>query len=80
MQGHSHYVPKSGIGKWMDARLPLPRLVYDSFVAYPVPKNLNYWWTFGGISSIMLVADHHRHHPGDALHAACRPSRSTRSN
>ncbi|WP_439574278.1 cytochrome b [Phreatobacter sp.] len=56
MQGHSHYVPKTGIGKWMDARLPLPRLVYDSFVAYPVPKNLNYAWTFGGILSIMLVS------------------------
>jgi ubiquinol-cytochrome c reductase cytochrome b subunit len=56
MQGHSHYVPKSGIGKWMDARLPLPRLVYDSFVAYPVPKNLNYAWTFGGILSVMLVS------------------------
>ncbi|RVB30807.1 cytochrome b, partial [Mesorhizobium sp. M7A.F.Ca.CA.001.16.1.1] len=38
------------------ARMPLPRLVYDSFVAYPVPRNLNYAWTFGGILSIMLVA------------------------
>ncbi len=56
MQGHSHYVPKSGIGKWMDARLPLPRLVYDSFIAYPVPKNLTYFWAFGGILSVMLVA------------------------
>jgi ubiquinol-cytochrome c reductase cytochrome b subunit len=55
MQGHSHYVPKTGIGKWFDVRLPLPRLVYDSFVAYPVPKNLNYFWTFGGILSVMLV-------------------------
>jgi quinol-cytochrome oxidoreductase complex cytochrome b subunit len=55
MQGHSHYVPKLGIAKWIDARLPLPRLVYDSFVSYPVPKNLNYFWTFGGILSIMLV-------------------------
>ncbi|MBN8944290.1 MAG: cytochrome b/b6 [Rhizobiales bacterium] len=56
MQGHSQYVPTSGFGKWIDARLPLPRLVYDSFIAYPVPKNLNYFWTFGGILSIMLVS------------------------
>ncbi len=56
MQGHSHYTPTSGIGKWMDSRLPLPRLVYDSFIAYPVPKNLNYFYTFGAILSFMLVA------------------------
>jgi ubiquinol-cytochrome c reductase cytochrome b subunit len=39
----------------MDARLPLPRLVYDSFVAYPVPRNLNYAYTFGGILTLMLA-------------------------
>ncbi|MBP0587494.1 cytochrome b N-terminal domain-containing protein, partial [Mycobacterium tuberculosis] len=27
-----------------------------SFVAYPTPKNLNYWWTFGAILSMMLGA------------------------
>jgi ubiquinol-cytochrome c reductase cytochrome b subunit len=54
--GHSTYTPRTGIGRWMDARLPLPRLVYDSFVAYPVPRNLNYAYTFGGILTIMLVA------------------------
>ena len=53
--GHSTYTPKSGFGKWLDARLPLPRLVYDSFVAYPVPRNLNNWYTFGGILSLMLI-------------------------
>ncbi|WP_075997030.1 cytochrome b [Salaquimonas pukyongi] len=53
--GHSTYTPKSGFGKWLDERLPLPRLVYDSFVAYPVPRNLNAWYTFGGILSLMLV-------------------------
>jgi quinol-cytochrome oxidoreductase complex cytochrome b subunit len=53
--GHSTYTPKSGFGKWLDSRLPLPRLVYDSFVAYPVPRNLNSWYTFGGILSLMLI-------------------------
>jgi ubiquinol-cytochrome c reductase cytochrome b subunit len=52
--GHSSYEPKSGFGKWLDERLPLPRLMYDSFVAYPVPRNLNSWYTFGGILSLML--------------------------
>jgi ubiquinol-cytochrome c reductase cytochrome b/c1 subunit len=56
MSGPSSYVPKWGIAKWMDARLPLPRLMYDSFIAYPVPRNLNYFWTFGGILMLMLVS------------------------
>ncbi len=54
--GHSTYTPTSGLGRWIDARMPLPRLMYDSFVAYPVPRNLNYAYTFGGILSLMLVA------------------------
>ena len=54
--GHSTYSPKTGIGRWVDARMPLPRLVHDSFVSYPVPRNLNYAYTFGGILSIMLVS------------------------
>jgi ubiquinol-cytochrome c reductase iron-sulfur subunit len=54
--GHSTYSPKTGIGRWIDARMPLPRLMHDSFVSYPVPRNLNYAYTFGGILSMMLVA------------------------
>jgi ubiquinol-cytochrome c reductase cytochrome b subunit len=40
----------------MDSRLPLPRMVYDSFIAYPTPRNLNYLWTFGGILTLMLAS------------------------
>jgi ubiquinol-cytochrome c reductase cytochrome b subunit len=52
---HSTYAPNSGVGKWFDQRLPLARLMHDSFVSYPVPRNLNYAYAFGGILSIMLV-------------------------
>src|SRR6478736_4975424 len=55
MSGHSSYEPSTGLEKWIDARLPLPRLVYDSFVAYPVPRNLNYAYTFGAMLSVMLI-------------------------
>ncbi len=54
MSGHSSYVPSTGIERWIDSRLPLPRLVYDSFVAYPVPRNLNYAYTFGGVLALFL--------------------------
>jgi ubiquinol-cytochrome c reductase cytochrome b/c1 subunit len=55
MSGHSTYVPKSGIARWLEARLPILSFMHGSFVAYPTPKNLNYWWTFGGILSMMLI-------------------------
>jgi ubiquinol-cytochrome c reductase cytochrome b/c1 subunit len=55
MAGPSSYVPKSGIERWLDKRLPLPRMMYDQFIAYPVPRNLNYFWTFGGILMVCLV-------------------------
>ena len=56
MSGPSTYVPKSAIGRWFESRLPLGGLVHSSFIAYPVPRNLNYMWTFGAILSFMLVA------------------------
>ena len=56
MSGPSTYVPKSAIGRWFESRLPLMGFMHSSFVAYPTPKNLNYWWTFGAILSFMLVA------------------------
>ena len=55
MEGHSTYVPKAGIARWFEDRLPIVGLVHSSFVAYPVPRNLNYFWTFGAILSFMLI-------------------------
>jgi ubiquinol-cytochrome c reductase cytochrome b subunit len=56
MSGHSTYTPKSGFARWLERRLPILGFIHESFVAYPVPKNLNYLWTFGAILSFMLVA------------------------
>jgi len=55
MSGHSTYQPQSAFMKWMESRLPIGGLIHSSFVAYPTPRNLNYWWTFGGILSFMLA-------------------------
>ena len=51
----STYRATTRLGKWMDARLPLARLVYGSFVEFPTPRNINYLWTTGGILSFFLV-------------------------
>lgn len=56
MAGHSTYQPKNGFARWLEARLPIIGLVHSSFVVYPTPRNLNYFWTFGAILSFMLVA------------------------
>ena len=55
MSGESTYNPGNGVAKWLDTRLPILRLAHDSFIDYPTPKNLNYWWTFGGILTFCLV-------------------------
>ncbi|MEL6212689.1 MAG: cytochrome b N-terminal domain-containing protein, partial [Pseudomonadota bacterium] len=55
MAHESTYNPGTGVEKWLDKRLPVVRLMYDSFVDFPTPKNLNYWYTFGGILAICLV-------------------------
>lgn len=55
MSGPSTYEPKSGFTRWLDDRLPIIRLGWDSFVDFPTPRNLNYWWTFGGILAIFLM-------------------------
>ena len=56
MSSHSTYQPQNRAARWLESRLPIIGLVHASFVAYPTPRNLNYWWTFGAILSFMLVA------------------------
>jgi quinol-cytochrome oxidoreductase complex cytochrome b subunit len=55
MSGNSTYEPKTPFTRWLDARLPIVRLGWDSFVDFPTPRNLNYWYTFGGILSVCLI-------------------------
>ena len=55
MSGSSTYTPQTGFTRWLDKRLPIVRLVHDSFIDYPTPRNLNYWYTFGAILSLCLV-------------------------
>ena len=50
------YEPKSAGMRWLDERLPLPRLVYGAVGGgYPVPRNLNYWWNFGVLAGVFLT-------------------------
>ncbi|HBF61440.1 MAG TPA: cytochrome b [Methyloceanibacter sp.] len=55
MAHESTYTPSTGIGRWIDTRLPVPRLMHDQFGVFPMPRNVNYLWTFGAILSFMLA-------------------------
>ncbi len=48
------YIPNSKLAQWFDSRLPLLTLSHH-LSSYPTPKNLNYWWTFGGILTFCLI-------------------------
>jgi ubiquinol-cytochrome c reductase cytochrome b subunit len=50
------YEPKHPLMRWIDDRLPLPRLVYGAVGGgYPVPRNLNYFWNFGVLAGVALT-------------------------
>ncbi len=51
---HDHYEPKTGIEKWLHARLPVVSLIYDALMI-PTPKNLNWMWIWGIVLAFCLV-------------------------
>jgi quinol-cytochrome oxidoreductase complex cytochrome b subunit len=55
MAGQSTYVPATGLTRWLDKRLPILRLTHDTVTTFPTPRNLNFWYTFGGILTFMLA-------------------------
>ncbi len=54
MSGPSTYEPKTAIARWLDSRLPIVRFGAD-LLDFPTPRNLNYWYTFGGILAFCLA-------------------------
>jgi ubiquinol-cytochrome c reductase cytochrome b subunit len=55
MSGPSSYQPNSRFEKWLEARLPIISTMHAQAVDFPTPRNLNYFWTFGGILTVMLL-------------------------
>ncbi len=55
MAHQSTYQPKPGLDKWLDDRLPVMRMAHDTMLDFPTPRNLNYFWTFGGILTFCLM-------------------------
>src|SRR6202142_2612660 len=54
MSGPSTYVAKTALTRWLDTRLPILRFAGDTLMTFPTPRNLNFWYTFGGILTFCL--------------------------
>ena len=54
MSGHTPYVPTNKAARWFNDRLPVLGMAHE-FLTFPTPRNLNYFWTFGGILAVMLM-------------------------
>jgi ubiquinol-cytochrome c reductase cytochrome b subunit len=51
-----HYEPTNPLMKYLDEKLPVPRLVYNAVGAgYPVPRNFNWWYNFGVLAGAALA-------------------------
>ncbi len=47
--------PYTGVLGWIDSRLPIIRMLDKEYLQFRVPRNLNYFWSFGGILMICLA-------------------------
>jgi ubiquinol-cytochrome c reductase cytochrome b subunit len=55
MASTTKFEPKNRVVRWIDSRLPVLSLMHGTMVAYPVPRNFNWWYTFGSLAGLMLV-------------------------
>ncbi|MDA0661611.1 MAG: cytochrome b N-terminal domain-containing protein [Proteobacteria bacterium] len=46
---------KNPVIRWVDDRLPIFTYMDHEYQQFPMPKNLNYFWNFGALASIVLV-------------------------
>jgi len=46
----------NAIVRWVDDRLPIFSFMDHEYNQFPMPKNLNYWWNFGALASVVLIA------------------------
>ena len=53
---HAPTEEKPGVVGWIEYRLPIFSALNAALVSYPTPRNLNYWWNFGSIAGLCLVA------------------------
>ena len=53
---HEPAPEQPGVVGWIEYRLPIFSALNNALVVYPTPRNLNYFWNFGSIAGLCLVA------------------------
>ena len=51
----SGFQTNNALIRWIEYRLPIFSWTHKELVAYPAPRNLNYWWNYGSLAGIALV-------------------------
>ena len=46
---------KNSFLDWIEFRLPIISYIEKEYKDYPMPKNCNYFWSFGALATILLV-------------------------
>ena len=46
---------QNSILAWIDERLPVISIMQREYINYPTPRNVNYFWSFGAIATVMLL-------------------------
>ncbi len=46
---------KNSFLNWIEYRLPIVSYFQKEYIDYPMPKNCNYFWSFGALATILLV-------------------------
>ena len=52
-KNHKKY--KNSFLNWIEFRLPIISYIEKEYGKYPMPKNANYFWSFGALATILLV-------------------------
>jgi len=55
MEPKAPYVPKTAFTRWLDTRLPILRMLDETMMTFPTPRNLNPWYAFGAILTMCLA-------------------------
>ena len=46
---------KNPVLNWIEFRLPIISYFQKEYGEYPMPKNCNYFWSFGALATITLI-------------------------
>ncbi|HEV7369833.1 MAG TPA: cytochrome b/b6 [Arenibaculum sp.] len=46
---------KNPVVRWIDSRLPIFSMMNHEYNEYPMPRNVNYLWSFGAIAMLVLI-------------------------